>query len=136
MRAVPGQTEETVRADLLELMGGLDLEEDGFTYEVIVPAASDALGYPAMPATAPEHPLVQALVSSHAEVVGVEPPVGAGDRIGLAADSGHLKLAGIPTVEYGPGSHPVWPMVDERIRIKDIVVATQVLVGALERLLS
>jgi acetylornithine deacetylase/succinyl-diaminopimelate desuccinylase-like protein len=135
MRTVPGQTDDSVRADLQKLLAKLNLVSEGFTTEVIIPASLETPNFPAMPPTPVDHPIVQELVRAHTRIWGVPPTIGAGDRIGLAADSSHLKKAGIPTVEYGPGSHPVWPMVDERIRQDDIVAATRVLAEALKQLL-
>ena len=76
-------------------------------------------------------PWQEDLVRSHTRLTGQPPPIGAGDRLGLASDATHLRAAGIYALEYGPGKHPRWPMTDERIRVADVVTAAQVLVESL-----
>lgn len=131
MRSVPGQTPELLRADFERLLNSLDLKDHGIDYEILIPANSINTGYPAMGATAVESPVVKAIVNSHTKVFGKPPVVGAGDRIGLASDTGYLKAAGIPAVDYGPGKHPRWPMIDECIRVDDVMDASRVILGAL-----
>jgi len=133
-RIVPGQTNATLMADLVGIVEKLEDELPGIKAEIAIPASEGYSTFPAMPAIPLKHPLIQALVDSHMEQVGQVPIVGAGDRIGLASDSSHIKAAGIPTVDYGPGKHPRWPMVDERLKIADILLASGVIKGALWRL--
>lgn len=135
-RLVPGQTNASVMADLVGLLENLEAELPGIQMEVHVPVTPETTNFPAMSATPVDHPLVQALVRSHTKVLGQAPVIGAGDRIGLASDGSHMKAVGIPTVDYGPGKHPRWPMVDERIRVDDVIAASQVLAGMLQDLHS
>ena len=106
----------------------------GIEVDVSIPAAPETPNFPAMPALPIDHRLAQALVQAHTRLHGRPPQVGAGDRIGLASDASHLKAAGIASVEYGPGKHPVWPMVDERIRVDDLAKAAQVLANVIAEL--
>ena len=131
MRTVPGQTEESVRVDLEALLERLTSRLPDIRAEVVIPASPEAPNFPAMPAIPRKHELTQVLINNHTEIHGEPPQTGAGDRIGLASDASHLKAAGIPTIDYGPGKHPVWPMVDERIWAADIVKAAQVLAATL-----
>ena len=126
-RTVPSQTNESVQTDLQDLLDQTVSSLPGIRVEIDIPAAQDMPNFPAMPATPLDHELTRAIVDSHTRVRGEAPLTGAGDRIGLASDASHLKAAGITTIEYGPGKHPVWPMTDERIWAKDIVTAAQVL---------
>ena len=56
-----------------------------------------------------------------------KPVVGAGIRLGGASDAANLRQAGIQAIDYGPADIEPWPMVDERCRVEDIVIATKVL---------
>ena len=71
--------------------------------------------------------MVKELIAAHKRVTGDEPQVGAGHRIGATADTCHFKGVGVTCVEYGPGFIPVWPMVDERVSMDQIVTASKVL---------
>lgn len=130
-RIVPGQSDDTVRADLEALLGRLAPELPGITWELLIPTPLGTTDFPALPAVSGEHPLAQNLIRSHTRLTGQPPPIGAGDRLGLASDATHLRAAGIYALEYGPGKHPRWPMTDERIRVADVVTAAQVLVESL-----
>lgn len=127
VRTVPGQTDESVYNDLTKLVHQLEPTLSGIQVEVVIPASLETPNFPALPALSRDHRLPRAVSQAHTRLHGQPPQVGAGDRIGLASDASHLKAAGIATVEYGPGKHPVWPMVDERIRTEDIRLAAQVL---------
>jgi acetylornithine deacetylase/succinyl-diaminopimelate desuccinylase-like protein len=70
---------------------------------------------------------VTELIHAHTLITGTAPTVGAGHRAGATADTCHFKGVGITCVEYGPGFIPIWPMVDERIEIAQIVTATKTL---------
>jgi len=134
VRTVPGQNDATVEADLVNLVHQLEPVLTGIRIEVIIPAAPETPNFPAMPALSLDHPLTRAIVQAHTRLHNQPPQIGAGDRIGLASDASHLKAAGIATIEYGPGKHPVWPMVDERIRVDDLAQAAQVLADAIAEL--
>lgn len=131
LRAVPGQSMDGLKGDFESLLSILEPQLPGITAEIIIPASPGANGYPSMPATPVESPLVQAIAHGHKKVTGKTPAIGAGDRIGLASDASYLKAAGITALDYGPGKHPRWPMWDERIAVEDILTATRVLVETL-----
>lgn len=127
LRIIPGMTEASVRADLLRLLDGMAADDPEFQYELVIPQSAQQPNMPAREATPADHPLVTTLAQAHQTITGHPPRVGAGHRIGATADTCHFKGYGVTCVEYGPGFIPIWPMVDERIEVAQIVTATQVL---------
>lgn len=127
LRIVPGMTEASVVRDLAAYLDGLAARDRDFRYELVVPVSPKQPNMPARDATPEDAPVVARLIDAHTAVAGKRPVVGAGHRIGATADTCHFKGAGIVCVEYGPGYIPVWPMVDERIEVVQIVTATKTL---------
>ncbi|MDX2139772.1 MAG: M20/M25/M40 family metallo-hydrolase [Chloroflexota bacterium] len=127
LRIVPGMTEDSVRADLTRLLDGIAAQDPEFRYELVIPLSEMQPNMPAREATPVDAPVVAELIAAHTQVTGQHPIVGAGHRAGATADTCHFKGVGITCVEYGPGYIPIWPMVDERIEVAQIVTATQVL---------
>lgn len=127
LRIVPGMTEATVREDMEQLLAGLTAEDPDFNFDLIIPQSSQQPNMPAREATPFDAPVVANLIEAHKYVTGQEPNVGAGHRIGATADTCHFKGVGITCVEYGPGFIPIWPMVDERIEVDQIITATKAL---------
>ncbi|MBC8074797.1 MAG: M20/M25/M40 family metallo-hydrolase, partial [Chloroflexales bacterium] len=134
LRIVPGMSEESVREDMQALLDGIAAADADFHAELIIPLSAQQPNMPAREATAVDAPVVAELVAAHRRATGRAPVVGAGHRIGATADTCHFKGAGITCVEYGPGFIPIWPMVDERIEVAQIVAATQVLALTAARL--
>ncbi|MGQ0568955.1 MAG: M20 family metallopeptidase [Armatimonadota bacterium] len=133
LRLVPGQNDETIRADLQRLVKKLQAEDPHFRAEVVWPFQ------PTRPAgnTPFDSPLVEAFAAAQTHVTGRPADVSAKGRLGAAADGSLVFGAGIPTILYGPGggmtdlehARAVWNKQvepDERIRIDDIVVAATV----------
>lgn len=127
LRIVPGMSEASVREDMTRLLDSIAAADPEFAYELIIPQSPQQPNMPAREATPIDAPVVASLIRSHAAVAGQQPNVGAGHRIGATADTCHFKGVGIQCVEYGPGFIPIWPMVDERVEISQIVTATKVL---------
>jgi acetylornithine deacetylase len=127
LRIVPGMTEASVREDMHGLLSRIAAADPEFHAELIIPQSAQQPNMPAREATPLDSPVVAHLIQAHERVVGQHPTVGAGHRIGATADTCHFKGVGIACVEYGPGFIPIWPMVDERIEVSQIVTATQVL---------
>lgn len=136
VRIVPGMTEDTVREDMQRFLQRVAEDDPDFRYELIIPQSAQQPNMPAREATPVESPLTQAVIAAHCAITGKMPEVGAGHRIGATADTCHFKGAGITCVEYGPGFIPVWPMVDERIEVAQVVTATKVLALAAEQLIA
>jgi len=134
VRTVPGQTDDTIRADLGRLVQTLKAKDPRFRMDINWPS------WPSRPAgnTLVSNPLVQSFARSHEFVTRKPPDVGPRGRMGAAADASHVVgHLNIPTILYGPGggmtdlehgrdvlNGEVEP--DERIRIDDIVVAAKV----------
>lgn len=127
LRIIPGMTEQSVIEDLHGLLRSIAADDPEFQYELIVPLSAQQPNMPAQPATPVTSPVVDSVIRHHQAVTGQDANVGAGHRIGATADTCHFKGVGITCVEYGPGYIPIWPMVDERIEIEQIVTATKVL---------
>ena len=125
LRIIPGMTEASAREDIQARLEQIRQADSDFDYELLIPQSDQQPNMPAREATPPEAPVVSELIAAHEQVTGRKPQVGAGHRIGATADTCHFKGAGITCVEYGPGFIPVWPMVDERVSIDQIRIATQ-----------
>ena len=136
LRIIPGMTEDSVREDLTGLLQGIAANDPEFSFELVIPLSAQQPNMPAREATSVESPITQVVIDAHTQVAGSTPIVGAGHRIGATADTCHFKGVGITCVEYGPGFIPIWPMVDERIEVAQIVTATKVLALTAERLLA
>lgn len=136
LRIIPGMTEASVREDMQGLLDTIAADDPDFQAELIIPQSEQQPNMPAREATPTDAPVVAALIEAHQEVTGKTPVVGAGHRIGATADTCHFKGVGITCVEYGPGFIPIWPMVDERVEVAQIVTATQVLALTAEELLT
>jgi acetylornithine deacetylase len=127
LRIVPGMTDEGVRQDMQNLLANIAAEDPEFDFELIIPQSPQQPNMPAREATPVDAPVVARLIQAHEHISGQTANVGAGHRIGATADTCHFKGVGITCVEYGPGFIPIWPMVDECIKVAQIVTATKVL---------
>lgn len=127
LRIIPGMTEDSVREDMQARLEQIRQADGEFAYELLIPQSDQQPNMPAREATALDAPVVKELIAAHKQVTGFEPRIGAGHRIGATADTCHFKGVGITCVEYGPGFIPVWPMVDERVNIGQVVTATKAL---------
>jgi acetylornithine deacetylase len=70
------------------------------------------------------HEGVKTLMESHKAVTGVPPEIAVWPSV---SDAGWLSWAGIPTVNYGPGSLKQAHVVDEYIKLEDVYKATKIL---------
>ncbi len=135
--AVPSQTVRTIEQDLRKFLAGLQRRIPDFQWDLQMrgwePPFSDNTHYGA-DETPPDHPIVMAVASAHRLVRGAEPVIGTGRRLGAASDAQNFRNAGIPAIEYGPGSIKEdcgqWPCVDERVKVRDLVDAVRVIAVA------
>ena len=138
IRTVPGQTVESVRADVHRLLESIKKESPTLDYEVTVPAPGSEEGWCQDPMETPrEHPLVLALAEGHRRASGEEPVIGGWGRLGNVGDGNILGAAGIPSVQYGAGDiriYQEWPTPDERVKLSDLVIAARAIAYATYRL--
>ena len=138
IRTVPGQTLESVRADVHLLLEEIKKKSPTLDYEVTVPAPGSEEGWCQDPMETPrEHPLVAALAEGHRRAAGAEPHIGGWGRLGNVGDGNILGAAGIPSVQYGAGDiriYKEWPTPDERVKLSDLVMAARAIAYATCRL--
>jgi acetylornithine deacetylase/succinyl-diaminopimelate desuccinylase-like protein len=134
-RTVPGQTAGSVAADLTRVLAGIKRDHSAFNCVMEVPAkgTEEMWNLPAM-VCAPDHPLVVALAEGQTIASGKPAYVGAHGRIGNVGDGNIIQeRLGIPTVQYGPGDiriYKEWPTPDERVQLRDLVIAAKAVAHA------
>lgn len=138
LRTVPGQTVDSVRADVHRLLESIRKESPAFDYELTVPAPGSEEGWCQDPMEiAREHPMVQALAEGHRRASGADAEIGAWGRLGNVGDGNILAAAGIPSLQYGAGdirTYKEWPTPDERVKLADLVTAARAIAYATYRL--
>ena len=131
IRTVPGQNAETIQRDLERLVAEVSKEGPKIEAEFEVPPLG---GFDFPPYKIPSnHALPKNLAHWHEFVSGHSAIVGAGPRLGACGDANFLANAGMPTVQYGPGSiaeYDTWPAADERIKIDDLLVSARTMMLA------
>ena len=134
IRLVPGQTPDTVRADLERLFAAIRADHPAFDAELEVPAAGTEDGWNQLPAeVAADSDLVRCLADGHRLATGEAPLVGGWGRLGNVGDGNILAEAGIPNVQYGPGDIRIyreWPTADERVPLADLTTAARAVAHA------
>jgi acetylornithine deacetylase len=107
---VPGQTVESIVADLRRALDPLQAADPAFRYEIEIPPPAFFKGRRRLvmePVDVPQDaPVVQAVARHHATVTG-QPPAVVGALLPLsysAGDASWLWKAGIPCVYYGPAT--------------------------------
>jgi acetylornithine deacetylase len=138
VRTVPGQTLDTVRADVERLLEGIRKDHPAFDAEIAIPANGMDDGWFQDPMEVPpDHPLVAALAEGQQVASGAPPVVGGWGRLGNVGDGNILQAAGIPAVQYGAGDIRIyreWPTPDERVRLTDLVTTARAIAYATYRL--
>ena len=134
LRTVPGQTLQTVEADLVRLLDGIKADHPAFNYDLAIPAPGTENGWFQGPMeVAKDDPLVTNLADGHRIASGAEPYVGGIGRIGNVGDGNIMAEAGVPSLQYGPGDiriYKEWPTPDERVELKDLVIAAKAVAHA------
>jgi acetylornithine deacetylase/succinyl-diaminopimelate desuccinylase-like protein len=137
-RTVPGQTLESVKADLTALLEGIRAERPAFDYELSIPAPGTETGWFQAPMqVAKDHPMVTSLAEGHRLASGEAPHVGGIGRLGNVGDGNIMAAAGVPSLQYGPGDiriYKEWPTPDERVQLKDLTIAAKAIAHAACRL--
>jgi len=116
-RTVPGETRETVQAELDALLARLRREVPGFQ------ASADLFFWRDAYAIATDQPIVKSLAAAASAVLGRPPEFGGASGW---MDSAVMGAAGIPTVIFGPwgdGGHaPVeWVSLSSVIAVADVL---------------
>lgn len=137
-RTVPGQTHQSIAADIDRLLADIKREHPAFNCTYELPAKGTETGWCQEPMECPkDHPLVRALAAGQEAASGKPAEVGGWGRLGNVGDGNIIAALGIPTVQYGPGDIRIyreWPTADERVRLSDLVTAAQAVAHAIVEL--
>ena len=128
-RLIPGETRETVIAEVRAALDAITAEDPDFRYAILEDLRND---YIPANITPEESPLVQAFQASVRDVTGQEPEyfvAWAG-----ATDGRFYRQTGIETVGYGPGGENAHG-ANEAVYIDDLVTQAKVYVETIGRLL-
>jgi acetylornithine deacetylase len=131
VRIVPGQSPESVMADLRRLLETLQAQDPDLKAEAEF--GQDHIYFP--PFEVPlDSLIVQTVKAAHQEIFGSAPRVGAlAPQKYAGADSAHMLKAGIPGILYGPGGKFL-SVPDERVEVENIVRASQVFALSIGRI--
>lgn len=129
-RLIPGETRDSVVAEIVATLDDIVSEDPTFRYELDIDPRRDHI-----PANLTEDssPVVEALRSSITDLTGHEPEhfvAWAG-----ATDGRFYRQAGIDTVGYGPGGENAHG-ANEAVQVDDLVTQARVYVDTITRLLS
>lgn len=129
-RLIPGETRESVVAEIVATLDDVGSEDPSFRYELDIDPHKDHI-----PANITEDssPIVEALQTSITNLTGEEPEhfvAWAG-----ATDGRFYRQAGIDTVGYGPGGENAHG-ANEAVQIADLVTQARVYLATITRLLS
>ena len=134
IRTVPGQTLEGVRADLIGLLDAIKTDYPALNYDLAIPAPGTENGWFQDPMeVAKDHPMVVSLAEGHRIASGEAPHIGGIGRLGNVGDGNIMAAAGVPSLQYGPGDiriYDEWPTPDERVQLKDLVIAAKAIAHA------
>lgn len=130
-RTVPGETRESVLAEVAEQLDALKADDPDFAYEIL-PSLEDG-GYTPANITAEDSPLVRAVQQAVREVTGNEPEF---FRTWAGATDGRLyRFAGIDTVGFGPSGENAHG-ANEAVFVDDLVTQARVYQATIARLLG
>lgn len=129
-RTIPGETDETVLAEVREKLDAIKETDPNFDYEII-PSREE--GYTPANITEETSPIVQAVQDSVREVMGQEPEFFA--TWAGATDGRLYRFAGIDTVGFGPSGQAAHG-ANEAVFVDDLVVQAQVFAATARRLLG
>ncbi len=128
-RMIPGETTETVLAELKEATDPILQQEKGLEIEIQMrPNYWDPY------LISEKEPVARATIASVEEITGKKPLIG-----GKAActDASHLyHLGGIPTVLFGPGNETLSHKPDECVAIENLLAGTEIYLSIFKKLLG
>lgn len=128
-RMIPGETTETVMAEVQEMIDSISAGEKEVGVEVEMrPAYWDPY------LISETEPVVQAVAESIKKATGNNPVI---RTKAACTDGSHIfHIGGIPAVLFGPGIPELSHKVDESVPIKNVVVATDIFMATFENLLA
>ncbi|MFW6074088.1 MAG: M20 family metallopeptidase [Chloroflexota bacterium] len=130
-RTIPGETEESVLAEIREQLDAVKEDEPRFDYE-ISPAREDGVYTPAN-ITEESSPIVRALQDAIRDITGEEPEF---FNTWAGATDGRLyRFAGIDTVGYGPSGQNAHG-ANEAVYVDDLITQAQVYQDLVRKLLA
>jgi acetylornithine deacetylase/succinyl-diaminopimelate desuccinylase family protein len=129
-RTIPGETDESVLAEIREKLDAVKLLDSNFDYEII-PTREE--GYTPANITEETSPIVRALQDSVREITGEEPEFFA--TWAGATDGRLYRFAGIDTVGFGPSGEAAHG-ANEAVFVDDLVIQAQVFASTALRLLK
>lgn len=139
-RTVPGQTLDTLRADVEALLANIRKDHPAFNCSFELPAIGTEQGWCQDPMLcAADDALVTALAAGQESASGAPAVIGGWGRLGNVGDGNIIAAYGIPTVQYGPGDiriYKEWPTADERVLLSDLVIAARAVADATVKLCS
>lgn len=129
-RTIPGETKESVLAEVRAKLDAIKASDPDFEYEIL--ASREESGYTPANITPEDSPLVRALQQSVREELGVEPTF---FNTWAGATDGRLyRFAGIDTVGFGPSGENAHG-ANECVNIDDLVAEARVYAATVRRLL-
>ena len=129
-RLIPGETKESVTAEVRATLDAVAAEDPNFRYTLVVDPRND---YIPANITEDSSPFLQAIWESVRAVTGKEPEYFV--QWAGATDGRFYRLAGIDTVGFGPGGENAHG-ANEAVFIDDLVVEARVLAETVTRILG
>lgn len=130
-RTIPGETRESVLAEVTEKLDAVKAEDPRFNYEIL--PSDEEEGYTPANITEQDSPVVKMLQESVREVLGTEPEF---FRTWAGATDGRLyRVAGIDTVGFGPSGENAHG-ANEAVFVDDLVTQAQVYIATARRILD
>lgn len=130
-RTIPGETRESVLAEVREKLDAVKADDPNFNYEILV--SDEEEGYTPANITDEDSPIVRALQDAVEAVRGQEPEF---FKTWAGATDGRLyRFAGIDTVGFGPHGEAAHG-ANEAVFVDDLVTEAQVYITTVRNLLS
>jgi acetylornithine deacetylase/succinyl-diaminopimelate desuccinylase len=130
-RTIPGETRESVLAEVRAKLDAVKAVDSNFNYEILT--SDEEEGYTPANITDESSPIVQALQQSIRETLDREPEF---FKTWAGATDGRLyRFAGIETVGFGPSGEAAHG-ANEAVNVDDLVSQAQVYIATARRLLG
>jgi acetylornithine deacetylase/succinyl-diaminopimelate desuccinylase family protein len=130
-RTIPGETRESVLAEVTAALDAVKESDPRFNYEIL--PSDEEEGYTPANITEQDSPVVKMLQESVREVMGKEPEF---FRTWAGATDGRLyRFAGIDTVGFGPSGENAHG-ANEAVYVDDLVTQAQVYIATARRILG